>query len=36
VLIVAVILLRPEGILSEERRVSRHVGKLEGATPPEP
>lgn len=36
VLIVAVILLRPEGILGEERRVSRHVGRATGATPPEP
>ena len=36
VLIVAVILLRPEGILGEERRVSRHVGKIEGTTPLEP
>jgi branched-chain amino acid transport system permease protein len=36
VLIVAVILLRPEGILGEERRVSRHVGKETGAAPPEP
>jgi branched-chain amino acid transport system permease protein len=36
VLIVVVILLRPEGILGEERRVSRHVGKVEGTAPPEP
>lgn len=36
VLIVAVILLRPGGILGEERRVSRHVGQATGAAPPEP
>ena len=36
VLIVAVILLRPGGILGEERRISRHVGQETGAAPPEP
>jgi branched-chain amino acid transport system permease protein len=36
VLIVAVILLRPEGILGEQRRISRDAGKEIEATPPEP
>jgi branched-chain amino acid transport system permease protein len=35
-LIVAVMLLRPGGILGEERRVSRHIERPEGAAPPEP
>jgi len=35
-LIVAVILLRPGGILREERRVSRHIERAEGAAPLEP
>lgn len=35
VLIVAVILLRPGGILGEEKRVSRHVDKTSGAAPPD-
>jgi len=35
-LIVAVILLRPGGILGEERRVSRQTERAEGAAPPDP
>jgi len=35
VLIVAVILLRPGGILGEEKRVSRHVDDTSGAAPPD-
>lgn len=35
VLIVAVIMLRPGGILGEERRISRHIDKPEGAAHPE-
>lgn len=35
VLIVAVILLRPGGILGEEKRVSRHVGDTSGAASPD-
>lgn len=35
-LIVAVILLRPGGILGEERRMSKHIERLEGPAPPEP
>ena len=35
-LIVGAILLRPGGILGEERRVSRHIERPEGAAPPEP
>ena len=35
-LIVGVILLRPGGILGEERRVSGQIERAEGAAPPEP